>query len=244
MPKSKDPKPQMTHRKYECGHCSTNTAMSIWGENHKLTREEYEQGSISLIFLWLTLECPACGEINVYQESYFDEYPDTPGSKPSVDRLFPQGKRVFKNLPQFVQTSLQVARRLKSNEPLASAVFVGRTVEYVCNDRNAQGKNLEEKIKDLSSKGEIPNHLAQMAQNSRLFRNLGAHATGVDKISRSDAEILYDFCEAILEYIYEAPVMLKEIERRLSELKQEESNWKSSRKKITAPDNKSGDKSL
>jgi len=51
----------------------------------------------------------------------------------------------------------------------------------------------------------IPGRLIEMAQGIRQLRNIGAHAD-LGEIVEIDIQILTDFTEAILEYIYRAPV--------------------------------------
>jgi len=228
-----------TEIKYECGHCANVSKMLVLSkgnldEDILETLESGNQFNITHYWIWHILRCPSCEKVNIYQEYWnsasdvasYDGITNTYDPYTTMERLYPQDKRIFKNLPQYVKESLRVARRLLHLEPLAAAVFVGRTIEYVCADRKAKGRSLEDKIKNLAAQNEIPPQLADMAQSSRLFRNMGAHASGIDSISVEDASVLCDFCEAILEYVYEAPVMMEHIKKRLGELKAQEDQWR------------------
>ena len=73
-------------------------------------------------------------------------------------------------------------------------------------------------LKDLADRGELPSTILEMANKLRFFRNIGAHASDVD-LSKEDAKVLKELCDAILEYVYEAPAMLKQVEDRISQLK-------------------------
>ena len=57
-----------------------------------------------------------------------------------------------------------------------------------------------------------------MMNSSRIIGNLGAHAISVG-VTDGDAQILIDFCSAILEYVYVAPTKIASIQRRLDSLK-------------------------
>lgn len=230
-------KQETTIEKYECGHCGSKSTMLICGKGKRNGSERTDFGDVDWGRTWLILLCLSCDGVNVIEESWNSEGDydlDVHGKLNPVvafEHLYPQKRKVFNQLPGTVAASLKVAQRLLNIEPIASAVFVGRTIEYICDDRDAKGNTLEDKIKDLSTKEGIPPRLANMAHSSRLFRNMGVHASGITEISREDATVLVYFCEAIAEYVYEAPVMLERIQKRLSELKNQESNWKSSNQK-------------
>lgn len=63
----------------------------------------------------------------------------------------------------------------------------------------------------------IPGRLIEMAQGIRQLRNIGAHAD-LGEIVEIDIQILTDFTEAILEYIYRAPARLEILQKRLNTL--------------------------
>ena len=71
---------------------------------------------------------------------------------------------------------------------------------------------LAERLKNLANSGRIPQTLAEMAQQLRLLRNLGAHD---DEVTEEDVPIILDFLEAILEYLYVAPAKIAAVQARL-----------------------------
>ena len=72
---------------------------------------------------------------------------------------------------------------------------------------------------DLASKGEIPTKLIGVANSLRILRNIGAHAT-LGELTPGELPILENLCRAILEYVYTAPFLVEEAEKRVRLLKQ------------------------
>ena len=75
----------------------------------------------------------------------------------------------------------------------------------------------------LRLRGEIPGPLAEMAHQLRFLRNIGAHAT-LGELTRGEAPILDDLCNAILEYVYTAPHRVEKVAKRIDELKKRKKN--------------------
>ena len=93
-------------------------------------------------------------------------------------------------------------------------MLVGRTLEAACNHEKAQGKNLAQKLSFLANDGRIPNTLAEMAQQLKELRNLGAH-DAEDEVTNEDVPTIISFLEAILEYLYVAPAKIGAVRARL-----------------------------
>ena len=117
-------------------------------------------------------------------------------------------------MPEKVERRFSSALRVQHVEPNAFAVMVGKTLEAVCNHEKIEGKTLSDKLNKLATSGRIPLILAQMAQQLRQIRNLGAH-DAEDEITDEDVPIILDFLEAILEYLYVAPAKIAAVQARL-----------------------------
>jgi hypothetical protein len=110
---------------------------------------------------------------------------------------------------------------VRSVDANAYAVLMGRLLDMICKDRNAQGDTLDEKLKDLSSKGEIPEKLVGVVVGIRKLRNIGAHAD-LGELTSADIPILDDLSKAILEYVYSAPHFAQAAEDRFKSVKAEQ----------------------
>lgn len=197
----------------KCGHCKNSAPMEIVAvyddkqpDFDARTGEEFERGTIYRI-----AKCPACGKITLTRIEYhecLDEY-ELPR-----EVLYPHIEKGPLGLPEKIQNAYEAALRVRSVDANAYAVLIGRVLEMVCIDRNACGRDLNEKLSDLSKKGEIPAKLVKVAHSLRYLRNIGAHAT-LGELKKSDIPILDNLCNAILEYIYSAPFLVLQVEASL-----------------------------
>lgn len=217
----------MTKTPMSCPHCGNKAPMFILCDCKLTEQVDFEVGDVPgdyeyEYYRWRVLLCPSCRDVCVLQDrqATWDEIPDVNGDWRPVTTttfLYPMERRSFRHLPQTVAKSYGQAIKVLPVEPTMFAVAVGLTLEFLCEDRNAKGRNLAEKLGNLVQRNEIPKRLAEMAHGLRYFRNLGAHAD--IEISRRDAETLRELCETILEYVYEAPAMLQQVQDRINQLR-------------------------
>ena len=168
---------------------------------------------------WQLLLCPACRKVLLLEKKWdtFNIDFET-GYEVEEELLYPANIITTEGLPEKVRKSFEAALRVRNVEPNAFAVLIGRTLEFICKDRNAKGKNLNEKLDYLSSIQDIPGSLAKMAHSIRALRNIGAHASD-DNITESDVPVLIQFTESILDYVYRAPARLEAVKRRIQKEK-------------------------
>jgi hypothetical protein len=88
----------------------------------------------------------------------------------------------------------------------------------VCEDRQAKGDSLHKKLQDLSTRGEIPTKLVDVARSLKDLRNVGAHAS-LGNLTADEVPILEDLTRAILEYVYSAPALAEAAVKRLNTLR-------------------------
>ena len=88
----------------------------------------------------------------------------------------------------------------------------------VCEDRAAKGHSLNDKLDDLASRQEIPTKLVAVATKLRHFRNIAAHAL-LGELTTEEIPILDDLTRALLEYVYSAPHLVDQADKRLQALK-------------------------
>ncbi|MFW9890394.1 MAG: DUF4145 domain-containing protein [Candidatus Thorarchaeota archaeon] len=118
-------------------------------------------------------------------------------------------------VPREIQVSYDEAIRCERGKAWnACAVMVGRALEAVCKDFDARIRNIHSGLKKMHDQGIISTELFEWANELRLIRNIGAHASGVD-VDKEDARESLDFLQAILETIYHLrPMFAKMKERR------------------------------
>jgi Domain of unknown function (DUF4145) len=192
----------------KCGWCGVKTAL-IERARHLARPYEMEGWGVIETQTWVLYECVSCSRPILRAEWYhegMEEY--------AFEWLLPTGQRDDSNLPSPVAKAWEAALAVRHVEPNAFAVLVGRTLEVISNEEAAIGTNLVAKLRWLADSGRIPGPLAEMAQKLRRIRNLGAHAS-TDEIREGDVPVIYEFADAILEYLYRAPAKLAAVEARL-----------------------------
>lgn len=171
-------------------------------------------------YTWLCYSCGTCGGLNIFG-AFFDF--ELPMESLSQARLYPRGAGVLPpthtmSPNQPVPTKfLQLYEEVWPLRHRAPAAFIGqirRLLEFVCADQGAAGKDLFEKLKDLSAKGVFPGYFAQITTLLRKVGNMGAHAAD-EELSIWDAELIDDFFRSILDYVYIAPARIRRMEKRL-----------------------------
>jgi hypothetical protein len=131
------------------------------------------------------------------------------------DLVWPQTITLHHSVPQRIRDVYEEATRIKQRAPNAFANQIRRSLEALCNDRGAAGRDLKDKLRQLSERGEIPSVLAEMTDVLRLFGNLGSHDDEVS-VGPEYVGIIDDFFRAIVEYVYVAPHRVSEVRTQLA----------------------------
>ena len=161
------------------------------------------------------LKCPACGKINLATYYWHDAMDP---SEVDYQVVYPTARGTPAGLPEKIQGAYAASLSVRSIDANAFAVLLGRVLELVCLDRGADGRSLSDQLRDLASKGEIPNKLVEVANSLRHLRNVGAHA-GLGDLTEAEVPILDDLTRAILEYVYTAPLLAQRALKRLEALR-------------------------
>lgn len=88
---------------------------------------------------------------------------------------------------------------------VASAIMIRRTLEEICDDRGATGKDLKDRIKDLKTKVVLPQELFEAMDELRLLGNDAAHveAKSYDQISKAELDVAVEFTIEMLKALYQ-----------------------------------------
>lgn len=87
----------------------------------------------------------------------------------------------------------------------AAAIMVRKTLEEMCIDRGASGKNLKEKLTSLGSKIIVPKELIEGADELRLLGNDAAHieAQAYTKVGADEVSVGIEFAKELLKACYQ-----------------------------------------
>lgn len=179
-------------------------------------------------------DLPACEGVTVRRYLWQDQFdPDDI----DLEIVYPKSASAAPiGLPPTIQQEFDAALRVRSVSPNAYGVLLGRLLELVCNDRGAEKGNLDARLKELSSRDEIPEKLVRVAEKLQELRHVGAHAR-VGELGSAEVPILDSLCRAILEYVYSAPHLVQQAEERLNQLRSQQRKKKRVKK---APKPESG----
>jgi len=105
-------------------------------------------------------------------------------------------------IPEPTRNTLEEARAChRAGAFTASALMVRRTLEAVCTDKGAAGRDLYAKLNSLKEMKVIEGNLADWSHDLRALGNDAAHGTSV-VISADDARDALELAEAMLSYVY------------------------------------------
>lgn len=201
-----------------CEHCGNSAPMEIVA-NYSGTRS-YADPRCELSWnagdVYELLRCPACESVTLRSYYWHDLAMDP--SEVEFKTLYPSGVDRPVGLPDSIARALDAARNVRNIDANSYGVSLGRVLELVCQDRNATGNYLADKLGDLASKGEIPEKLVGVANRLKDLRNVGAHPT-LGELTPAELPILDRLCLAILEYVYSAPYIAQQAESYFQQLK-------------------------
>lgn len=203
-----------------CGHCYNISGMEILGSVNDLTIENQPENYHYIEYgtIYDILKCPACKKNNILSYEWASYMEDQEDFEPTYSLVYPSADNIPAGLPENIEKAYIAAEQIKNIDPNSYAVLSRRLLEMVCLNRNATGKSLYDKLKDLSAKGEIPEKLVGVTMGLKNFGNIGAHA-GLGELSAKEIPIVNALTLAVLEYIYSAPLLATEAENKLIAIK-------------------------
>ncbi|MFH1797612.1 MAG: DUF4145 domain-containing protein [Pseudomonadota bacterium] len=110
------------------------------------------------------------------------------------------------NLPPDILSSLEEAIKCHAAGCYrASALMVRRTLEELCDDKAAKGKDLKLRIAALSSVALLPTDLLTAADELRILGNDAAHieAKDYDAIGKEESELAIELTKELLKAVYQ-----------------------------------------
>ena len=205
-----------SHPIRDCPHCGNRTGVSVLCE-HLGHEEIYDTNGEFVgamkVFYFLT-ECTTCSGVCLLSNWETEE---NARDVSKAHLLHPSTRGLSGGVPEEIRKTYEEARKVINISPDAFAVLIRKALEYLCQAQGIKDYNLTTMLRQLSEKGVIPGHLAQMTKAIRLIGNIGAHAS--DKhIGKTEAEIIDDFFVAIIEYVYVAPAKINALESRMGKL--------------------------
>jgi hypothetical protein len=96
---------------------------------------------------------------------------------------------------------------------VASAIMIRRTLEEICEERGAVGKDIKTRIRDLQTKTLLPQELFDAMDELRLLGNDAAHieANTFAQISSQELDVAIEFTIEFLKALYQYSNLLSKM---------------------------------
>ena len=91
--------------------------------------------------------------------------------------------------------------------------MIRRTLEEICEDRDAKGKDLKDRIKDLKTKVILPQDLFDAMDELRLLGNDAAHLETkyYNQIDKEEVGVAIEFTIELLKALYQYSALLSKM---------------------------------
>ena len=119
------------------------------------------------------------------------------------------------NIPSKITRTFEEALTCHAEQCfVAGAIMVRRTLEEVCSDKGASGKDLRERIQNLRSKVVLPQELFAAMDELRLLGNDAAHieAKSYDAIEKEEMKVAIALTKEILKAVYQLDDLVKRLQ--------------------------------
>ena len=209
----------------ECTICKNKVHMEVLYDCIIKSEEQYIKGLIENFeattndLHWQIIRCPACYN-SLLREGWWNEiFGDETG--PNYSIIYPKQNMQYKKinaLPEDIERAYNAAEKVKSIDSNAFAVLLGRVLDKILIEKNANGDTLNNKLNDLAQRGLIPKTITDAAHSIRELRNIGAHAN-LGELTEEEIPILEDIINVILVYLYSVPDMIIQVTKKITNLK-------------------------
>lgn len=212
----------------QCYHCGNEGYQDIRGkatESYEDFADEYGYHVVH----WentdtFMLQCPVCDKITLYSEYTAQSLMDQAGNPIVYDKIeYPPNTIKKPHVPTEIKNAFEAALKVKAIQPELCMVSLRMTLEAICNDREAKGKDLEQKIADLVQKGVLPPIYNDACWIIRKLGNKAVHIDSTSKQYKKEVVKVIDFMQTIINYLYVFPKDVTNLKTKIeSEKKQTE----------------------
>ena len=177
----------------DCPNCEKLVEMDVKGVYEGMGSEDPFPCRYTL------MRCKKCYRPVLMLQEYTDEY----NKWDDVYRLYPpQSKYCNRSIPKVVSDAYTEALTcIKGKAYTAAVIMCRKTIECICHDKKAKGKDLFEQLKYLKDESVIEHNLYDWANALRLLGNDAVHEAEMT-FSKQDSVDVIEFTDALLGYVY------------------------------------------
>ena len=205
-----------------CAGCDKVTSHDVVSEVD--SRDETPDGDIQVWDEYLTVRCGGCRSLSFCHRSFCSEdvtYDDETGTQRLVptEKMYPSriaGRARMEGefaIPHGVyRVYRETHNALCEKLMVLAGIGIRAIVEAVCKEKNAAGRNLEERIDSLVTLGVITRDGAAILHSLRFMGNVAAHE--VTAHTESELDTAFDVVEHLLTTVYVLPHAAGRLPRR------------------------------
>lgn len=133
-----------------------------------------------------------------------------------VVRSFPAERIDFddSNVPEEIRETFEEAIDCHANGNYRSAaIMIRRTIEVLCDEKNAAGGNLSERIDDLGKQSSLPKAFIDAMHDIRYLGNDAAHiaAKTYNTVGETEVKVAMAVVKELLKSVYQFEGLLKDL---------------------------------
>lgn len=206
---------------YFCSHCGNAGILNFI----TYIDTPYQHGTFGNILLdasinhkrWLLFQCPVCKNPTIISE--YISANEQPINFTETAYEFPTSNVHFDGVPQNIKTAFDSAIKTKGIDRAICILSLRRTLEMICKEKGASGKDLKDKISDLISQKILPEMMADACWIVRQSGNDAAHADDII-FSEREVEEIIEYVSTVINYLYSMPVRIAKLKQQIQERKQ------------------------
>lgn len=192
---------------HACRHCGNKGLMNYIGKTGWMYISENEDiygnifGSELLEHMdYYIFECPVCYKPVIISEHCLDINDEVP----KFEVEYPSINISSEGVPNKIYSAFESAIKTKGIDYSICLLSLRRVLEMICNDKGAQGKTLENKIKNLVESKLLPEMIGDACWIIRQLGNEAAHSDKIEVYSY-DVEQVIGYVGTIIDYLYSMP---------------------------------------
>ncbi len=201
----------------DCSFCGNRGINRVVGSRRQIFEETYAGRTMCDEFRQIfMLECPVCSQVTLVSYDWNINALDNEGN-PKIKKqvLYPKYIHSFPSAPSHIVEAYESARRTVHIDNSISLIAVRKVLELICKERGSKKKQLEAMLKDLVSRGILPDTLDKCSLLIRKLGNAGAHDAEEEfYVENDDLEELISLLETIITYLYELPAKISRLNER------------------------------
>ena len=206
---------------FMCPHCSNTVPMQqiqrIRGRklydyySSPMHEHNYER--------FVIYQCPTCRKITIIKEFDDEQSIHEDDLKIISETIYPITKQIDAQIiPEYICKLYSEAIKLKPISPDSFSMKIRKALEHICDEHGAkESDNVYNKLDSLSNKGILPKNIIDMGHIIRKVAQYGGHPKD-EEITETDADLLDDIFNLILEYIYITPYKIKMLEQKFKKV--------------------------